>query len=59
LLNLQLGLAQRDFNVRLFVNNLTNTQPLLQRYADAPGSNLVYAYTLRPRTIGVMGTVSY
>ena len=59
LLNLQLGLIQRDLNVRVFVNNVTNTQPPLQRYADAPGSTLVYAYTLRPRTIGIMGTLSY
>jgi outer membrane receptor protein involved in Fe transport len=59
LLNLQLGVTQRDLNVHVFVNNVTNTQPLLQRYADAPGSSLMYAYTLRPRTVGVMGTFSY
>jgi iron complex outermembrane receptor protein len=59
LLNLQLGVTQRDLNVHVFVNNVTNTQPLLQRYADAPGSSLIYAYTLRPRTVGVMGTFSY
>jgi iron complex outermembrane recepter protein len=59
LLNLQLGITRPDVNVRLFVNNVTNAQPLLQRYADAQGSSLVYAYTLRPRTMGVMGTFSY
>jgi outer membrane receptor protein involved in Fe transport len=59
LLNLQLGVTNRDLNVRVFVNNATNTQPLLQRYADAPGSSLVYAYTLRPRTVGVLGTFNY
>jgi outer membrane receptor protein involved in Fe transport len=59
LLNLQLGVTQRDLNVHVFVNNVTNTQPLLQRYADAPGSSLIYAYTLRPRTVGVMGTFNY
>ena len=28
-------------------------------YADAPGSSLIYAYTLRPRTIGLTGNWSF
>jgi iron complex outermembrane receptor protein len=56
LLNLQLGMAWPGVNVRLFANNVTNARPMLQRFADAPGSALVYAYTLRPRTVGLMGT---
>jgi iron complex outermembrane recepter protein len=59
LLNLQLGITRPNLNVHLFLNNVTNTQPLLQRDADAPGSTLQYAYTLRPRTVGVLGTFSY
>jgi outer membrane receptor protein involved in Fe transport len=59
LLNLQLGLTWPSVNVRIFVNNVTNTQPLLQRYSDAPGSALVYAYSLRPRTVGLMGNWSF
>ncbi|MEA3108067.1 MAG: hypothetical protein QOI88_2672 [Gammaproteobacteria bacterium] len=59
LLNLQLGLTQLGVNVRIFVNNTTNARPLLQRYADAPGSALVYAYTLRPRTVGLMGSWTF
>jgi len=59
LLNLQLGVAWPGVNVRLFANNVTNAQPLLQRFADAPGSALVYAYTLRPRTVGLMGTWTF
>jgi iron complex outermembrane receptor protein len=59
LLNLQLGLTWPGVNVRIFVNNATNAQPLLQRYSDAPGSALVYAYTLRPRTMGLMGNWSF
>ena len=55
LLNLQLGLTRPGVNVRIFVNNLTNAQPRLQQYSDAPGSALLYAYTLRPRTVGLMG----
>jgi outer membrane receptor protein involved in Fe transport len=59
LLNLHLGLTWPGVNVRIFVNNATNAQPLLQRYADAPGSALVYAYTLRPRTLGLMGNWTF
>jgi outer membrane receptor protein involved in Fe transport len=59
LLNLQLGLTHAGRNLRLFVNNATNTQPMLQRFADVPGSALVYAYTLRPRTVGLMGTWAF
>jgi iron complex outermembrane receptor protein len=59
LLNLQLGLTRRGADIRLFANNIANAQPMLQRYADAPGSALIYAYTLRPRTVGLMGTWTY
>jgi iron complex outermembrane recepter protein len=59
LLNLQLGLTWPSFNVRLFANNILNVQPMLQRYSDAPGSALVYAYTLRPRTVGLMGSWTF
>jgi iron complex outermembrane recepter protein len=59
LLNLQLGLTRPGVNVRIFVNNTTNAHPLLQRYSDAPGSALVYAYTLRPRTVGLMGNWTF
>ena len=59
LLNLQLGLTRAGLNARIYVNNLTNTQPRLQRYSDGVGSALVYAYTVRPRTVGVMGTWTF
>ncbi|MDB6087189.1 MAG: TonB-dependent receptor, plug, partial [Gammaproteobacteria bacterium] len=59
LLNVQLGLMRQGFNVRLFVNNATNTHPQLQRYSDAVGSALVYAYSLRPRTLGLMGNWTF
>ncbi|HMA00374.1 MAG TPA: hypothetical protein VKP66_20720, partial [Steroidobacteraceae bacterium] len=59
LLNLQLGLTRPGVNVRLFVNNVANARPMLQRYSDAPGSALVYAYTLRPRTVGLTGNWTY
>jgi outer membrane receptor protein involved in Fe transport len=53
LLNLQLGVAWGTSDIRLFVDNALDSQPVLQRDVDAPGSPLVYAYTFRPRTIGV------
>ena len=59
LLNLQLGLTRPGVNVRIFVNNLANAQPKLQSYSDVPGSALVYAYTLRPRTVGLMGNWTF
>jgi iron complex outermembrane recepter protein len=59
LLNLQLGLLWSRFDVRLFVNNALNALPVLQRDADAPGSALQYAYTFRPRTVGVAATGSF
>ncbi|HME37458.1 MAG TPA: TonB-dependent receptor [Steroidobacteraceae bacterium] len=59
LLNLQVGATRSGLNIRLFANNLTNSRPMLQRYSDAPGSALVYAYTLRPRTVGLLGTWTF
>ena len=59
LLNLQLGLTRFGLNARIFVNNVANAQPPLQRYADAPEATLVYAYTLQPRTVGLMGNWTF
>lgn len=59
LVNLQLGLISGPTNVRLFVNNTFNKLPFLQRFADAPGSAPIYAYTLTPRTWGVVGTWNF
>ncbi len=53
LLNLQLGVTWVTSDIWLFVDNAFDSQPDLQRDADAPGSPLVYAYTFKPRTLGV------
>jgi len=53
LLNLQLGVTWRSSDIRVFVDNALDSQPDLQRDVDAAGSPLVYAYTFKPRTIGV------
>jgi outer membrane receptor protein involved in Fe transport len=55
-LRLQAGVRRRSIEVRFVVGNVLNTHPVLQQYPDAPGSSLLYAYTVRPRTIGITGT---
>jgi iron complex outermembrane recepter protein len=50
-LNLNLGMIRSGFDVKLSINNALNSRPTLQRFPDAPGSSLYYAYTFRPRTI--------
>jgi iron complex outermembrane receptor protein len=52
-LNLQVGLRTAALEIKLTLDNALNSQPLLQRFADSAGSSLQYAYTLRPRTLGL------
>jgi iron complex outermembrane recepter protein len=52
-LNLKLGVSSPRSELKLFVDNATNSRPLLQRGADSGTSTLIYAYTLRPRTWGL------
>jgi iron complex outermembrane recepter protein len=58
-LNLKLGLIWSKLDLRLFVNNALDAHPLLQSSFDAPGSLPAYAYTLTPRTWGLLGTWSF
>jgi iron complex outermembrane recepter protein len=53
LLNLQAGLVWPHATLKLFVDNALDSLPTLQRNADAGTSSLIYAYTFRPRTVGV------
>jgi iron complex outermembrane receptor protein len=50
LLGLQLGFVRSRLDVKLSLQNALNSHPVLQPSADAPGSALIYAHTLRPRT---------
>jgi outer membrane receptor protein involved in Fe transport len=59
LLNLQLGVTWAHCDMRMFVNNALNSHPVLQRNADSGSSSLIYAYTFRPRTIGITSTWNY
>ena len=52
-LNVQIGMSSAHWDNKLFINNAFNSLPVLQRNADAGNSSLIYAYTFRPRTVGV------
>ena len=52
-LNAQIGISGVHWDSKLFVSNALNSLPALQRNADAGDSSLIYAYTFRPRTVGV------
>jgi hypothetical protein len=58
-LNLKLGLIWSKLDLQLFVNNALDAHPLLQSSSDAPGSLPSYAYTLTPRTWGLLGSWSF
>jgi outer membrane receptor protein involved in Fe transport len=58
-LNLRLGISWAHCDVKMFADNALNSNPVLQRNADSGSSSLIYAYTFRPRTIGVTGTWSF
>jgi iron complex outermembrane recepter protein len=53
LLNLQAGLVWPHATLKLFIDNAFDSLPTLQRNADAGSSSLIYAYTFRPRTVGI------
>lgn len=57
-LNLRLGarldaMGEKDLDVSLFANNVTNEQPLLSLYHELPGSLRFRSGTFRPRTFGL------
>jgi iron complex outermembrane recepter protein len=53
------GIRRNGVELAVFVTNLFDAHPVLQRNNDVPGSDLIYGYTLRPRTLGLSVTVSY
>jgi outer membrane receptor protein involved in Fe transport len=55
-LNLSLGLDAEDWSLRLFVDNVTNEQPILGLTNVASGWLQTTAYSLRPRTLGLSVT---
>jgi iron complex outermembrane recepter protein len=55
-LNLRLGVLRGALDVRLSLENALNSTPALHLDSDVNSSSLLYAYTLRPRTIGLVAT---
>jgi iron complex outermembrane receptor protein len=55
-LNLRLGVLRGGLDARLTLDNALNSTPVLHLDADRNDSSLFYAYTFRPRTIGVVVT---
>jgi iron complex outermembrane recepter protein len=51
--NMGLGFEKGELRINVYVDNLLNSHPTLQLSGDAPGTPVLYAYTFRPRTIGV------
>lgn len=58
-LDLRFGAVVGGADVSLFVNNVLNSHPLLQRTHDIPGSPLYYDLTFRPLTAGVTATYRF
>jgi outer membrane receptor protein involved in Fe transport len=58
MLNLRAGLRlNRDIDVSLFVNNVTNSHPVMSLYHDLPGAQMYRASSFRPRTFGLTATI--
>jgi outer membrane receptor protein involved in Fe transport len=55
-LNLRLGLLRGGLDLRLSLENALNATPALHGNNDFNGSSLIYAYTFRPRTVGLVAT---
>jgi iron complex outermembrane recepter protein len=53
ILNFRAGLVRGGLELSLFVNNVLNSHPLLDRYVDSPSSTIVDYATFRPRTVGL------
>jgi outer membrane receptor protein involved in Fe transport len=54
--NISAALLKHQLEVNVYVDNVLNQHPTLQISGDAPGTPIIYAYTLRPRTIGLSVT---
>ena len=59
MLNLRLGTLLGQWNLSLFVDNVTNDEPVLSRGHDTLTSPIFTSYTYRPRTIGVTGILKF
>ncbi len=53
------GLRWNGFDISAFGQNLTDAHPLLNQTRDTNASDLFFAHTVRPRTIGLTATYHY
>ncbi len=66
-LNMRAGMRLKGFDLSLFANNLTNSQPVLfasrdiapSPYTASPTDLLYFERGVRPRTVGLTGTYRY
>jgi iron complex outermembrane recepter protein len=58
-MSLRAGARFREFDISLFVDNLTNSRAALSRNHDGIGGSLFYLQSFRPRTIGLTGQFRY
>jgi outer membrane receptor protein involved in Fe transport len=56
---MRLGMTFGATDLSLFVNNLTDQHPLLNRYQDSVDSHIFTDTTLRPRTIGLSASFKF
>jgi iron complex outermembrane receptor protein len=58
-LQVRAGLGWNGFDLSLFGKNLTDAHPLLSQTRDTTASDLFFAHSIRPRTIGVTAIYRY
>jgi iron complex outermembrane recepter protein len=58
-LQVRAGIRWNGFDLSLFGNNLTDAHPLLSQTRDTTASDLFFAHSIRPRTVGVTATYRY
>ena len=58
-LSARAGLRWNGIDLSVFGQNLTDSHPLLNQNRDNGSSDLFYAHTVRPRTVGLTATYKY
>ena len=59
LVNCRARLSWSSWEISAFVNNVLDSQPMLGHKSDTRTSNLFYASTFRPRTIGLTASLRF
>jgi iron complex outermembrane recepter protein len=59
MLNLRMGTLLGQWNLSVFADNVTNSEPILAQGRDATGSPILTSFTYRPRTLGVTAVLTF